>query len=147
MCLTVSFSAISSRWCAAGFLFQGWKTICDLASLASSQQRGANQRNMRQKSMDEKPLTDSEVRMTTGLLYRAVCHGQAEAVIETYRAPMVPIRFHAGAVSLMNDMQMFTGLANCAKEIYATQSAIPCQNLCGKSLHRWIQSLRKISPG
>ena len=78
---------------------------------------------MRQKSMDEKPLTDSEVRMTTGLLYRAVCHGQAEAVIETYRAPMVPIRFHAGAVSLMNDMQMFTGLANCAKEIYATQSA------------------------
>ena len=98
--------------------------------MASSQQ---HQRNMRQKSMDEKPLTDSEVRMTTGLLYRAVCHGQAQAVIQTYRASVIPKRFQVGAVSLINDVQMFTGLANCAKEIHATQSA-QLQTVPGESM-------------
>ena len=98
--------------------------------MASSQQ-GA--RNMRQKSVDDQPLTDSEVRMTTGLLYRAVCHGQAQAVIQTYRASVIPKRFQVGAVSLMNDVQMFTGLANCAKEIHATQSA-QLQTVSGESM-------------
>ena len=130
MCLTVPVLQSQAVRCAAGF--SKGERVLRSASMASSQQ-GA--RNMRQKSVDDQPLTDSEVRMTTGLLYRAVCHGQAQAqaVIQTYRASVIPKRFQVGAVSLMNDVQMFTGLANCAKEIHATQSA-QLQTVSGESM-------------
>ena len=54
-------------------------------------------------------LNGSEIRALTGLLHRAVAHGQAQMVIETYRGSRAPKETHVPATLVMNECQQMTG--------------------------------------
>ena len=58
--------------------------------------------------MSEK-LNGSEIRALTGLLHRAIAHGQAQMVIETYRGSRAPKDTYVPATLVVNECQQMTG--------------------------------------